>query len=31
VQVWELRDALAYRMEIFATVEEAMEALGATD
>ena len=29
VQVWELRDGLAYRMEIYATVEEAMEALGA--
>ena len=28
VQVWELRDGLAYRMEIFATVEGAMEAVG---
>jgi ketosteroid isomerase-like protein len=31
VQVWEIRDDKAFRMEIFATVEEAMEALGAGD
>jgi ketosteroid isomerase-like protein len=30
VQVWELREGKAFRMEIFATVDEAMEALGAT-
>jgi ketosteroid isomerase-like protein len=30
VQVWQLREGKVFRMEIFATVDEAMEALGAS-